>query len=81
MTNAQFKKKVKDCMKSDKAHIDRLIDKAIASGCMDISGAEDNYILPKALITAIYREMSRQYHPLDHMKAAKKEVENIYNHL
>ena len=81
MTKAQLIKKTKECIKTDKAFIDRLINKAIESGCMDISGAENNYVLPKNMLSAIYREMSRQYAPLDGNKGQKKNVENIYIHL
>lgn len=81
MTHTQLKTKIKECLKTDKALIDRLIDKEIKSGCMDIEGAENNFILPKKVLTAIYREMSRQYSPMDWSKEAKKEVENIYIHL
>jgi len=81
MTKSQLIKKTKDCIKTDKAFIDRLINKAIDSGCMDIAAAENNYILPKNLLSAIYREMSRQYAPLDGNRGQKKTVENIYIHL
>lgn len=81
MTKSQLKKRINDCMKEDKKHIQRLIDKAIESGCMDIQGAEDNYLLAKYVITAVYKEMSRQFSPLDHDKRGKKEVQNIYTHI
>ena len=77
MTKFQLKQKINLCLKQDKAHIERLINKAIDSGCMDIEGAENNFLLPKIILTAIYKEMSRQYSPMDGNKEAKKEVENI----
>ena len=81
MTQKQLKSKVNQCLKSDKALIQKLIDKAINSGCMDIEGAEDNYILAKNLLTAIYKEMSRQYSPMDGHKQQKENVQNIYINL
>jgi hypothetical protein len=81
MTKKQLIKKVNDCLKSDKKLIQDKIQKAINSGCMDIEGAEDNYVLPKYLISAIYREMSRQYTPPYGGRKAQKEINNIYAHL
>jgi len=81
MTKTQLKSKVKEMIRTDKAYIEKLIDKAIKSGCMDIDGAENNYTLPKNLLTAIYREMSRQYMPLNSDKLKHKEVDNIFLHL
>jgi len=77
MTNTQLKSKVKAMLREDKVFIETLIDKAIKSGCMDIEGAENNYILPKTLLCAIYNEMSRQRKP--HGTEERKQVENIQN--
>jgi len=81
MTTKQLKSKVMACIRNDKALIEKKIEKAIKSGCMDIDGAENNFILPKRLLSAIYKEMSFQYFPLSDQKEAKKEVENIYRNL
>lgn len=81
MTKAQLISKVKECLKADKALIEKKIEKAIVSGCMDIEGAEDNYILPKQLLSAIYREMSRQYEPLSRDRKQLREIDNIYTFL
>lgn len=81
MTQKQLKTKINECLKQDKAFIQKLIDKAIASKCMDIDNAEDNYRLAKNVLSALYKEMSRQYSPLDGDKAQKKTVNNIYIHL
>jgi len=81
MTEKQLRAKIKDCMKTDKAFIEKLIDKAIASKCMDIDGAENNYLLAKNVLTAVYREMSRQYMPMNGDRKQNKNVENIFRHL
>ena len=81
MTKKQLKQKIKACIKTDKAFIDKLIDKAIDSGSMDIDGAENNYLLAKYTLSAIYRDMSRQYSPLHAGRKAKKDIDNIYTHL
>ena len=79
MTKAQLKKKIAECMKTDKALIQRKIEKAIESGAMDITGAEDNYALAKHVLCAVYREVSRQYTPPN--RKGKIEVNNIYKHI
>jgi len=81
MTKKQLKQKVKECIKTDKALIEKLIDKAIDSGSMDIEGAENNYLLAKYTLSAIYKEMSRQYSPLHAGRKAKEDIHNIYIHL
>lgn len=81
MTHEQLINKVNECIESDKPFIQKLINKAIASGCLDIDGAEDNFILPKNLLCAIYKEMANQYSPLADMKAQKKNIDNIYRNL
>jgi len=81
MTKEKLQQTVTELIESDKEFIQKLIEKAISSGCMDIEGAPDNYLLPKNLLTAIYREMSRQYAPLHQTRAQKKTIDNIYVHL
>jgi paraquat-inducible protein B len=81
MTKAQLKSKVKELIKSDKDFILNKIEKAINSGCMDIDGAENNYQLPKNLLSAIYRDMSRQYMPLNSDKKQHKNIDNIYRNI
>lgn len=81
MTKAQLKKKINECLRDDKNHIQKYIDRAINSGCIDIEGAENNYLLAKIILSAVYKEMSRQYSPMDYNKQGKKDVENIYIHL
>lgn len=81
MTDKQLKSKVIEMIRGDKKFILGLVDKAIASKCMDVAGAENNYRLPKNLLSAIYREMSRQYAPLSDNRIDKKNIDKIYNHL
>jgi len=81
MTEKQLRAKIKSCIKTDKEFIQKLIDKAIASKCMDIDGAENNYRLAKNVLTAVYKEMSRQYMPMNSNKEETKNCEKIYRHL
>lgn len=78
MTNKQLKSKLKSMLKEDKKAIDKYIEKVILSGSIDIEAAENNYILPKMLLSAIYKEMSFQYKPFSYNRQTEKEIDNIY---
>ncbi len=75
MTAAQLKRKIRECRKRDNAHITNHINSAIKSGAFNISDYEDNFLLAKIVLSAVYSEMSWQYEPLT--KDGKKEVENL----
>lgn len=75
MTEKQLRAKLSECLKEDKEIIPNLIDKIIKSGCLNIEGAEDNFIIPKAILCAIYREMAYGYEPMS--AEGKANVKNI----
>ena len=77
MTKESLKQRVNELLETDGPFIQKLIDKAINSGAMDVENAEDNFKLPKNLLCAIYNEMSNQYAPLPKDKKSIKEVNNI----
>lgn len=55
------------------------IEQAIASGSMNIEGAEDNYILPKALFLALLKEEKHCLSlPYGGRKEFTKTVDKIY---
>ena len=75
MTKAQLRKKIKELIRKGKPEVDRMLEKAINSGAIDIEGAEDNYLLPKIILSALYSELAWQYEPLT--KEGKAEVKNL----
>ncbi len=79
MTKNQLKAKTKEMLRSDLKEAYKLIDKAIVSGCMDIEGADNNYLLPKVLLNAIYKQHIWQRKPLH--KDETKQIDNIYRFL
>ncbi len=81
MTKQEFKDKVSQIIKNDQAYIEKLVDKAINSGCMDIEASDDDLFLPHRLLTAVYKEMSREHKPFDSDKQGNKHVDKIYAHL
>ena len=75
MTKKQFIQKVRRLNRlNSQAILDRAV-KALKSGCMDLEAADDNYLLPKAFMTAACREMGHQWKPFD--KASQKQAKNI----
>ena len=75
MTEKQLRAKLSECLKNDKEMIPQLIDRVIKSGCLNIEDAENNFILPKSMLCAIYKEMAYQYEPFS--KEGKENVKNI----
>jgi len=79
MTEAQFQKRMKELIKENSRSIEKRIAKALSSGCFDLSDHEDNFLLPKAVMTAVCKEMTSQWEPFsaDYKILAK----NIYRHI
>lgn len=75
MTKAQLNKKVKELIRKGKPEFDRMIQKSINSQGIDITNADDNYILAKVILSAVYGEMAYQYEPFD--KEGKRQVKNL----
>ncbi len=75
MTKAQLRKKVKTVIRQGKPEFNRMIEKAINSQAIDVQGAEDNYLLAKVVLSAVYSEMAWQYEPIT--KTGRKSVKNL----
>lgn len=61
-----------------KSMLDNL-DRAIESGCLDIEKAEDNYVLPKALLLALLKEEQHSVGlPYGWRKAFKETIDKIF---
>ena len=54
----------------------RMLDKAILSGALDIEVSEDNYYLPKVVLVALLLDLADQY-TKGFDKDFKAEVENL----
>jgi len=80
MTESQLKIKTNKLISDAVKGMRENMEKAIKSGSMDIKGAEDNFILPKALIIALLKEETRQFSAGGscYEKQIKKESANIY---
>ena len=75
MTKAQFKKRAKELKKEVAKLIDNRIEKVLNSGCLPLESYEDNYLLPKAFISACGNEIKNQFKPFS--KKEKKDAKNI----
>lgn len=56
--------------------IKKELRKVMRSGCLDIQSAEDNFRLPKIVMSAILKHEAEEYEPQD--ASGKKEVKNVY---
>lgn len=80
MTKAQFTKKAKELYKSQitDGYIQQEIDKALNSGALELKDWEDDYVLPKAFIHALFIELAFQYRPWTNKgKKASKQLQLI----
>lgn len=75
MTKEQLKAKTLEMIEEGQKRIIADIDRAIASGSMDIEGAEDGYGLPRILYTALLENEKMRWQC--EADIWKKEVENI----
>ena len=79
MTKTQTKDKIRGITKNIRKEIEKLMEKTLKTGAVDIAQYEDNYRLPKIIVSAILKELTRQYRPLT--KEDQAESENIYRFL
>lgn len=77
ITKKQAKKKVRELLKDDFAAMKKCIDKALDSGAIDFTDFDDDYELPRIIISAIYKQHLYQRMPLQEKRI--KEVDNLYN--
>jgi hypothetical protein len=75
MTNDQCRKKIELLRAEMNECIDKTIEKAIHSGAIDIEGTEDNFLVPKIILSAVLSEVSWHVGPMS--DEGKKEVENL----
>lgn len=80
MTKEDLKAKTIQLLRTYIEEMVEKIDYAIASGKMDIEGAENNFALPRTLAVALLKDEYIRYEKWliqVHGNRARKEVENI----
>jgi len=75
MTKKQFLTKVDELSDRTAEDIRVRARKALKQGCVELDDWENDYRLPKIMLTAICNEMAWQWRP--HTPEDKAEVENI----
>ena len=75
MKQAQFKEKIDEMMVDLIEGIKKNCDKLYACGGIDPESYEDNYLLPKIILTVAIENQAHQYMPLNHQ--GKKAVRNL----
>jgi hypothetical protein len=79
MTEEQFLEKVREMLPELNELIMAKAQKVFKSGAIEPSDYEDNYLLPKIFISAMGREIERQYKPF--MRQDVSTRNNLYNFL
>lgn len=79
MTKTKFRKKVRELKRVVNKLIEEKMEKVLASGCMALEDAEDNFRLPKNFMVAIGKEIEWHYEPIT--KKDTRESNNIYRHM
>ena len=53
------------------------IDKVLTSGVVNIDDFEDNYLLPKMIMSAVCQQYAREYKPLYGSRSQTKQINEI----
>jgi hypothetical protein len=75
MTIQQLTEKIYTLIEQGKPEVDKLIQKVINSGTIDVDAAENDFLLPKIVLSAIYSELSYECQPLS--ASGRKSVDNL----
>lgn len=75
MTKTQFKKRVASMKKDINRYLDKETIRLFDCGGIDKNIYEDNYLLPKIILTVALQNLSPQYHP--HSVSDKGAVKNL----
>lgn len=67
--------KIEEMLENDKADALSRAEKALTSGALDLDSYEDNYLLPKIILSAIYSELAYQRRP--HSKCDQETIDNL----
>lgn len=75
MTKEQIRQKIDELLTTNTVEIRKRIEKVLASSCLSLECWEDDYRLPKILMSAVCEEMAFQWYPLNDQD--KEELQNI----
>ena len=78
MTQKQLEKKVRHLINESAKDMRKKISKVWLNSSIDLSAYEDDYRLPKMVVTALLKEEMHQNKPLCSDKETEKTIDNIY---
>ena len=76
MTKTQFRKKFNELKKTSNKRMTELAEKALASGAINLESWEDDYRLPKVVMTAVCSSLEWDWSPTSN-KELEAEVKNL----
>ena len=76
MTDAQLKKKYKELVRKTAKALEIFGEAALKSGAVEMSDWDDDFILPKVILTAGLQNIYSEWRPLNDKD--RKEVGNVH---
>lgn len=67
--------KVRELNKSFSEELEKELDKILEAGCLDLTKYENDFILPKIIFSAILKNESFQFAPMN--KEYQQEIKNV----
>jgi len=77
MTHKQAMRKIRSMMKECHRGILKECEHLLRSGAIDLEEAEDNFVVPKIVLTVALKNESFQYSPWSWDKAGKRLVKQL----
>ena len=75
MTKTQLRKKFRELKRNNNELMDELFEKALRSGAFEIKRYEDDFVLPRIIMSAICKQLHSQWEPLT--PEWRKEAKNL----
>ncbi len=75
MTKTQYRKMMRTLIKETTSTMRKKAEQVLWCGCVDLKNHPNNYLLPKAAMTAICQHLAGQWEPLS--PTGKAESKNI----
>jgi len=76
MTKERLRGKFNKLIRENNKMMTEKFEKLLKSGAIDFAAWDDDFVLPKLIMTAMGKEMINQWRPFD--KRWSKEIENFY---
>ena len=81
MTKTQFTKRLKEMTRNTKHLTEEECMRLFKSGAINTGDYEDNYLLPKIILTAALENIARRFHPLNPKDKRRETVSRAFSDL